>query len=222
MLLGLTALPPVPDLCHACLQVYDTSNQQLLHSGAAVVSPGASLTWCAFSDTGVLATVDSRGMLRLRTAEWGGGWVPVLNSAAVKAAADSDLYWPVAVNGTELTCVLTTPAQPQPAVSPVCGRLGGGACTAAGVVGSMLAAPPMSCYGWCHAHVALLTYAANASTRMFDSVTAMDLDPWLLVLTHPSRSPVCHWNTPAPPPPPAGAAAPLPGPCAAGTAGGPS
>lgn len=45
-------------------------------------------------------------MLRARTSEWGGAWLPIFSEAAVRKG--SEVYWPIAVSETsrQLTCIV--------------------------------------------------------------------------------------------------------------------
>ena len=59
--------PNCPTLVVPCAQVYDVSSCTCLHQGPCPISAGgATLTWLGFTDEGLLATGDSRGMLRIR------------------------------------------------------------------------------------------------------------------------------------------------------------
>lgn len=58
-----------------------------------------------------------QGVLRLRSREYGGCWVPVFVSSQQRK--NSEVYWPVTVSLTltQLTCIVCTAAQPIPQVS---------------------------------------------------------------------------------------------------------
>ena len=51
-----------------------------------------------------------QGVLRLRTQEYGGCWVPVFVSAQQRK--NSEVYWPVSLTMTQLTCIVCTATQP--------------------------------------------------------------------------------------------------------------
>ena len=55
-------------------------------------------------------------MLQLRTPEWGGAWMPVLDRATATAKG-VDALWPVSISVKELVYVSTTAAAPYPTVS---------------------------------------------------------------------------------------------------------
>ena len=59
-----------------------------------------------------------QGVLRLRTQEYGGCWVPVFVSAQQRK--NSEVYWPVTLTMTQLTCIVCTATQPVPQVSAPC------------------------------------------------------------------------------------------------------
>jgi hypothetical protein len=80
------------------VQVLNVEEQRKVTQGALPLSQGASLSWLAVSDGGAPVTKDSKGMLRMWTAAFGGSWVPVLN----EEACDDDIVWPVGVENGEL------------------------------------------------------------------------------------------------------------------------
>ena len=45
----------------------------------------------------------------------GGSWVPVFDAAAT-AVVGSEVYWPVGLGATSLTCIVCTKQQPVPQV----------------------------------------------------------------------------------------------------------
>jgi chromosome transmission fidelity protein 4 len=101
--------------------VHDVTEQRLLHSGALPLSAGASLAWLGFSAEGQLTSVDSLGVLRLRTPEFGGAWVPAFSAAAERKGAEN--FWVFAVGGGEAQCIVcanaSEPAVPSGAARPV-------------------------------------------------------------------------------------------------------
>lgn len=74
--------------------VYDLALRRVVFDIPAPVSPGAELTWCGFTTTGVLVTVDNAGVARmlLNTAAWGGQWVPLLQP---EGKWDTSRRWPL-------------------------------------------------------------------------------------------------------------------------------
>jgi hypothetical protein len=58
----------------------------------------------------------STGAMRMRTPDWGGSWVPVLDAASAKESCGSDSLWPVCLDSCSLTAVVTTKQAPYPQV----------------------------------------------------------------------------------------------------------
>uniref|UniRef100_A0A383WM40 Uncharacterized protein n=1 Tax=Tetradesmus obliquus TaxID=3088 RepID=A0A383WM40_TETOB len=122
-LLGLVwaAGPPVDGCGTQQLQyaVYDVSRAVQCCCGPLVLSPGASLAWLGFSREGLLAAMDSAGVLRLRSPEWGGAWVQHLDAPAARAATGSEApLWPAWLEGGSLMAVVNSSKAPHPQVSP--------------------------------------------------------------------------------------------------------
>ncbi|WIA17661.1 hypothetical protein OEZ85_014464 [Tetradesmus obliquus] len=122
-LLGLVwaAGPPVDGCGTQQLQyaVYDVSRAVQCCCGPLVLSPGASLAWLGFSREGLLAAMDSAGVLRLRSPEWGGAWVQHLDAPAARAAMGSEApLWPAWLEGGSLMAVVNSSKAPHPQVSP--------------------------------------------------------------------------------------------------------
>lgn len=111
-------------LSTACVQVLDITHQNQISNGSVVLSAGASLSWLAFTKEGILAALDSKGVLRLRSHSWGGSWVPVLDAATVKALAGADMYWPAWLDTNNLMAVVTNSKAPYPQVSSCLYRYG--------------------------------------------------------------------------------------------------
>ncbi|KAK9868467.1 hypothetical protein WJX84_006627 [Apatococcus fuscideae] len=88
----------------------------VIASEAVALSPGARLTWLGFTPDGMLATFDSQGVLRLRTPDFGGGWMPAFDSAAEQK--NKETFWPVAVTQQALSCVICREHTPVPTVTP--------------------------------------------------------------------------------------------------------
>ena len=99
--------------------LYDAARQALLASGPLPLGRGAGLAWLGLSDEGLPAAYDTAGVMRLRSADWGGAWVPVFDAKAARSeGASAEAFWPVGVSTRELTCVVTSEAKPHPAVHP--------------------------------------------------------------------------------------------------------
>ena len=57
-----------------------------------------------------------QGVLRVRTAGFGGSWVPVFVSAQQRK--NTELYWPVSLSLATLNCIVCKSSQPEPQVRP--------------------------------------------------------------------------------------------------------
>ena len=91
-------------------------NQQLLHARVVdpqrstvtidvplPLSPGATLTWLGYSDKGGLLSMDSGGVLRMLSMQWGGQWLAVLD---VNKKQTKDVHWPVGLIDDKLMCAV--------------------------------------------------------------------------------------------------------------------
>jgi hypothetical protein len=59
----------------------------------------------------------SAGVLRVRSPEWGGSWVPLLDAASAKASTGSDVpLWPAWLEGGSLMAVVNSSKAPHPQV----------------------------------------------------------------------------------------------------------
>ena len=69
-----------------------------------------------------------QGVLRVRTAGFGGSWVPVFVSAQQRK--NSETYWPVSLTLSTLNCIVCKSNQPEPQVSQglVCTQCIGSVC----------------------------------------------------------------------------------------------
>ena len=93
------ALPPHQAL-HA--HVMDVQHRRTLTDCPLPLSPGATLTWLGYSEKGLLLSMDSAGMLRALSEEWGGQWVPLLDVSK----KGKDVYWPVGLIEDKLMCAV--------------------------------------------------------------------------------------------------------------------
>ncbi|KIY92199.1 WD repeat and HMG-box DNA-binding protein 1 [Monoraphidium neglectum] len=96
----------------------DVARHAQLASGPLPLARGAPLAWLGFSEEGLPAAADGAGVVRLRTAEWGGAWVPVFDARLARSEGGSEVFWPVSISCRELTCVVTSQAAPHPPVQP--------------------------------------------------------------------------------------------------------
>jgi hypothetical protein len=63
----------------------DVARHAQLASGPLPLARGAPLAWLGFSEEGLPAAADGAGVVRLRTAEWGGAWVPVFDARLARS-----------------------------------------------------------------------------------------------------------------------------------------
>jgi chromosome transmission fidelity protein 4 len=113
------ALPvgPPPGEQRLAFAVYDTDSGAQTASGSLPLTPGEQLTWLGFSEDGLLAACDSAGVLRLRTGDFGGAWVPVFSSSAARSS-DAERHWVVGLSGAEVYAVVCKAPDSAPAVAP--------------------------------------------------------------------------------------------------------
>ena len=88
-----------------------------LSSGPLALSEGATLHWVGFSESGVLTTVDSSGVVRSCLRSYGFEWVPILNCAALKKSK-AEHHWVVGVTDSAMMCVICKGDDPYPATLP--------------------------------------------------------------------------------------------------------
>lgn len=99
------------------LEVYDTAGAgRLIERCELALSPGSTLSWLGFTSDGLPCTADSTGVLRVRSPQYGGAWVPVLDTEA--AARASEAWWPVGLSGDALTCIVCPRSHPHPVLHP--------------------------------------------------------------------------------------------------------
>lgn len=61
-----------------------------------------------------------QGIMRLRTPDFGGAWVPVFDTASARTdrEATSETYWPVGMSEGEITVIVCGEQRPHPSVVP--------------------------------------------------------------------------------------------------------
>ena len=101
--------------------VYNLRRSSQLARGRVALSPLAKLTYIGFSEEGMLCTGDSAGVVRMRTEDFGGSWVPVYRSSAARST-DGQHHWVVSLSASSLYCVITRTsagptANPRPVLS---------------------------------------------------------------------------------------------------------
>lgn len=94
----------------------DTLERRRLQVGPVALSAGALLTWLGFSDEGVLCTGDSAGVVCCLDQDFGGGWLPVWEAAAVRRSEES--YWVVGVQRDAISAIVCPRALDVPQVVP--------------------------------------------------------------------------------------------------------
>jgi chromosome transmission fidelity protein 4 len=103
------------------LVVYDitasTFAMRRLHSGDVPVSAACSLTWLGFTDRGVVATVDSAGLVRTLVEEWGWEW-SVLVDLKAQRKGSPETCWVTAVLEDSVMGVMLKPDTLAPPVLP--------------------------------------------------------------------------------------------------------
>lgn len=70
----------------------------------------------SISRCSLLTHMHSDGTLRVLSPEWGGSWVPVLDAAGAKEGCGSEHLWPVCLDSSSLTAVVTSKKAPHPQV----------------------------------------------------------------------------------------------------------
>lgn len=91
--------------------VYDVALRRLVFNCPAPITADAELTWCGFTPTGVLVTVDSAGVGRvlINVGPWSGQWAPLLQpEGAVDTSRRWPLGWPIGATDDSLIVVRLT------------------------------------------------------------------------------------------------------------------
>jgi WD40 repeat protein len=88
--------------------VYDMELRRQVFSQAAPLTPKAELTWCGFTPTGVVVTVDSAGVGRMlvNSGDWAGQWVPLIQAEGpIDLSRRWPLGWPIGATDDSLVVV---------------------------------------------------------------------------------------------------------------------
>lgn len=114
---------PSSDQCIR-VSVYGVTERRLAHESMIALSPGgATLTWLGYTDEGALAVYDSDGVLRVRTPEWGGSWVPIFFAAAERKGGEHFWVFAASLVRAEVSCIVCAngpePTVPSGAARPV-------------------------------------------------------------------------------------------------------
>eukprot|EP00900_Chrysochromulina_parva_P026607 jgi/Chrpa1/8580/Chrysochromulina_OHIO_Genome00019003-RA len=105
------------------LSLYDlreTSRPVRMAAAPVPLSEGATLRWLGFSESGVLSSVDSAGLVRSCLRSYNFEWVPVLDTNTIKKSK-SEHHWVVGLTDKDLLAVLCKaddPAEAYPATLP--------------------------------------------------------------------------------------------------------
>eukprot|EP01026_Neomeris_dumetosa_P084569 TRINITY_DN9935_c0_g1_i14.p1 TRINITY_DN9935_c0_g1~~TRINITY_DN9935_c0_g1_i14.p1 ORF type:complete len:391 (-),score=50.46 TRINITY_DN9935_c0_g1_i14:21-1193(-) len=98
------------------VEIFSVSERCKICSCGVALSPESKLLWMDFSDEGQLCTMDSEGVVWRLSNEFGLAWCPVFDSALQRT--DQEVFWPVGIKQRKLACVLCSPEQKYPKVSP--------------------------------------------------------------------------------------------------------
>ncbi|KAI8622432.1 hypothetical protein BC830DRAFT_1223870 [Chytriomyces sp. MP71] len=94
-----------------------------VHKDALPVSPGSTLQWLGFSDSGFLATYDSCGVLRIMTPFEDHAWIPAFDGRVARDGKQIT-YWPIGFTDSQLMCIICKggdayPAPPKSIISDI-------------------------------------------------------------------------------------------------------
>ena len=95
----------------------DAARPVRLATAPLPLSPGATLHWVGFSESGGLSTVDSVGVVRQCMRANGFEWVPVLHCKALKKS-EQEHHWVVGLTDAQLMCVICKGDDAFPATLP--------------------------------------------------------------------------------------------------------
>ena len=101
---GRAATPNHPSHIMSLYDLRECGRPVRIASGPLPLSEGASLDWVGFSESGVLCTVDTAGIVRGCLRSYAFEWVPLLDCAAPKKAKNEH-HWIVGLTDRELICV---------------------------------------------------------------------------------------------------------------------
>ena len=114
---GRAADPQDQSLLLALYDVRDTARPVRISVGPLPLSEGASLDWVGFSESGVLCTVDTAGIVRGCLRSYSFEWAPLLDCNSVKKAKNEH-HWIVGLTDKELICVMCKGEDKYPATLP--------------------------------------------------------------------------------------------------------
>lgn len=76
--------------------IFDTLLQSKVSEGYVAISPDSELQWFGFSESGVLISIDTSGVMRGLFKKWSSSWVPMIESKKLKKNP-KDVFWPVGI-----------------------------------------------------------------------------------------------------------------------------
>ncbi|PIN06279.1 WD40 repeat protein [Handroanthus impetiginosus] len=84
--------------------------------GRLPLTPGSCLTWLGFREEGHLSSFDSKGVLRVFTRQYGGGWLPLFSASKLKKPEEN--YWVAGLNASKLFCIVCKSPESFPQSTP--------------------------------------------------------------------------------------------------------
>ena len=102
------------------LMVFNMEKQQTVKTGTVALTPKSTLVWLCYSDTNLLLTKDSAGVVRCLSTHLN-GWAPILDLAAYKRNHQKQgCYWPVSmVEDKLMVAICKRRSKPFPVVNPL-------------------------------------------------------------------------------------------------------
>uniref|UniRef100_A0ACD5YJH1 Uncharacterized protein n=1 Tax=Avena sativa TaxID=4498 RepID=A0ACD5YJH1_AVESA len=99
------------------VKVFNISEGAQSMSGRLVLTPSSQLSWFGFSETGLLSSYDSKGVLRLFSSQFGGSWLPVFSSTKARKSEDES-HWVVGLDANNIFCIICKSPESCPQVMP--------------------------------------------------------------------------------------------------------
>uniref|UniRef100_A0ACD5XXV6 Uncharacterized protein n=1 Tax=Avena sativa TaxID=4498 RepID=A0ACD5XXV6_AVESA len=99
------------------VKVFNISEGAQSMSGRLVLTPSSQLSWFGFSETGLLSSYDSKGILRVFSSQFGGSWLPVFSSTKARKSEDES-HWVVCLDANNIFCILCKSPESCPQVMP--------------------------------------------------------------------------------------------------------
>ncbi|TPX35470.1 hypothetical protein SmJEL517_g02056 [Synchytrium microbalum] len=94
-------------------ELYDFSLGRSVDEKLLFLSPGAVLEWIGFSESGLPATYDSVGILRMLDISDTLKWMPYLDTRATRVG-NQETYWAIGVTDTDFLCAIIKGAEKHP------------------------------------------------------------------------------------------------------------